>query len=73
MKLHECAHPIELSFFSGNIGRKDLCAHCGEEEAHINVDLKKKWKTVLPICTECELAGKVPIVERPYGRKQKDR
>ena len=63
-----CAQPIEISFYSASIGRRDLCAHCGIEEAHTNEELKTKYRTVLPICDECEQAGKSPIVQRPYGR-----
>lgn len=66
-----CLTPVELSYYSANIGRKDVCAHCGEEDGHISADLKKKYKTVLPICIDCEGAGKIAVVQRPYGNKGK--
>jgi hypothetical protein len=30
-------------------------------------ELKKVYKTVLPLCEECENDGKKPIVARQYG------
>ena len=36
-----------------NLGRKDLCAHCGTEGGVTDANLRKKYKPVLPICTGC--------------------
>ena len=46
---------------------RDTCAFCGAEEAVVDGDLKKKFKTVLPLCLECRNDGKEPIVHRPFG------
>ena len=66
-----CASPLEIPFYTARIGRNDLCGICGVEESFINEALKRKYKTVLPICEECESAGKTAIVQRPYGKKSK--
>lgn len=52
------------------IGRGDLCTYCATDDSQSNLDLKKKYKTVLPLCGSCQVVGKTHIVYRPY-RKQK--
>jgi hypothetical protein len=47
--------------------RVDVCAHCGRSGADPKPELKKVYKTVLPLCKECENDGKKPIVARQYG------
>ena len=64
-----CAHPVELAYYAAELGRRDLCAHCGDENAHLDTELKKRYKTVLPMCDACEQVGKQPIVQRPFGKK----
>ena len=66
-----CASPIELPFYgtSADVGRKDLCAHCGIEGGEIDNELKKCFKTVLPICVQCKAMGLDCIVQRPYGKR----
>ena len=66
-----CAAPIELAFYAAELGRKDLCALCAAENAHVSQELKKKFKTVLPICDQCLKTGKEPICQRPFGKKTK--
>lgn len=44
-----CISPIEVPHYSSGIGRGDLCAHCATEDSQCNMDLKKKYKTVLPL------------------------
>ena len=41
---------------------------CGTENAIVNLELKKKFKTVLPICDNCVSVGKKPLTQRPFGR-----
>ena len=65
-----CSHPIELAYYSSSIGKADICCYCGEENAYRDLELKKKYKTVLPICQECELKGKSSFVQRPFGKRQ---
>ena len=44
-----CLSPIELPYYgASDIGRKDLCTHCGNEGGEIDSNLKKQYKTVLP-------------------------
>ncbi|XP_053389758.1 uncharacterized protein LOC128552728 [Mercenaria mercenaria] len=61
-----CIDPVELAFYSSEVARKDLCCFCATPEAEISSDLKKQYKTVLPICPECVAAGNKPICQRPY-------
>ena len=64
-----CAMTVQIPYYSSGIGRLDICCHCGIEEAHINEALKKSYKTVLPICDQCELEGKTAVTQYPYGKK----
>jgi hypothetical protein len=57
-----CAKPMEIPYYSANLGRKDLCGICG-----IPVDMNQKYKFGLPICDTCIGKGKSPISQRPYG------
>lgn len=67
-----CISPIEVPYYSSGIGRGDLCAYCATEDSQCNMELKKKYKTVLPLCGRCKAVGKKDIVYRPYGNpKQK--
>ena len=65
-----CSLPVEVAYYSSNIGRLDICAHCGSEEAVVDLELKKKFKTVLPLCGVCDDTGLKAIVLRPYGKKR---
>ncbi|KAK7092705.1 hypothetical protein V1264_008410 [Littorina saxatilis] len=64
-----CATPIELPYYGADLGRKDLCAYCGEQDAYTDQELKKCFKTVLPICRSCATQN-TPITQRPFGRKK---
>ena len=46
-----------------------MCCYCSSEGGTVNPDLKKKYKTVLPVCQECLDAEKQPDVQRPYGKQ----
>ena len=65
--------PIQLLFYSSGLGKADLCCHCASEDGEVDQDLRKKFKTVLPICSECKQKGKTAIVQRPYGIKDTTR
>ena len=62
-----CQSPIELLYYTAALGPVDVCAHCGRSGADPKPELKKVYKTVLPLCEECENDGKKPIVARQYG------
>ena len=64
----QCAMQIELCYYGADIGRKDLCSHCATEDAIVCVELKKKYKTVLPICDDCKEKGKKPFTAREFGK-----
>lgn len=69
-----CAMPVEVSYYVGpdEVGRKDICAHCGTPEASVDQELKKKFKRVLPCCLECLNSGKEVLTSMPYGKKWVD-
>lgn len=55
-----CASPIEFMFYGApklNV-RKDLCAHCAAPRSKVDEQLKREYKTVLPICDKCKGRGK---------------
>ena len=41
--------------------RKDLCGHCGGARGKIDEEVKKQYKTVLPLCDKCKGRGKEPV------------
>ena len=45
--------------------RKDLCTHCGKPRATTDAELKKAFKTVLPICDICKGRGKQVVKKGP--------
>ena len=67
-----CSSPVETPFYGQNelTNPKDICAHCGIQGASVDMDLRKRYKTVLPICEDCISSGKTAIVYRPYGKKK---
>ena len=65
-----CADQIEVPYYGeSNVGRKDLCSHCGSNNSAKSEEMIKKFKTVLPICKTCTEKGKEPFTQRPYGKK----
>ena len=66
-----CATPIELPFYGGGLGKTDLCVYCAAEEAPTDQELRQQYQTVLPLCEVCRANGKLPIVQRPYGKTNK--
>ncbi len=64
-----CGDPIELAYYSSKLGRAAIFCHCGGTGVTQNNALKEKFKTVLPMCTDCMKNGLLPITARPYGKK----
>ena len=61
---------MEVPYYAASdIGRKDICSHCGVENTIMNAELKTKFKTVLPICDGCISDGKQAFTQRPFGKK----
>ena len=66
-----CADQIEVPYYGDNeIGRKDLCSHCGDSNSAKAEALKQQFKTVLPMCKSCGEMGKQPFTQRPYGKNK---
>ncbi|XP_078327779.1 uncharacterized protein LOC144623250 [Crassostrea virginica] len=70
MNIH-CGSPMEVAYYSSSIGRRDICYYCGATDAEANVELKKEFKTVLPLCQTCKDIGRQVATLRPYGKKSK--
>ena len=67
-----CASPVEWAYYSSNIGAMHICCHCGGEGGTIDKNLKKRFKTVLPICEMCVSQGLEPMKKAPVlGQKRK--
>jgi len=62
-----CESNIEVTYYSAAIARIDLCCYCAAEEITADQELKKKFKTVLPVCELCKQKNLVPCL-RPYGK-----
>ena len=67
----QCAMQVEVPYYASHIGEKDICSHCGTTNTPTNVELKKKFKTVLPICSRCLEVGKQAFTQRPFGKPAK--
>ncbi|XP_014676567.1 PREDICTED: uncharacterized protein LOC106816458 [Priapulus caudatus] len=65
-----CGCPVENPYYTSAIGRLDICAFCAAEEAEVNAEMKKKFKTVLPLCADCCEEGRKAIVYRPFGNRK---
>lgn len=65
-----CAVAVELSYYGSGLGQPDICCFCASEGAEVSAELRKKYKTVLPICENCENRGLTAIVQRPYGNRK---
>lgn len=59
-----CAYPVETPYYSSAFAKLDLCAHCANDGGVIIIELRKKYKTILPICNVCSAHGKVAIAMR---------
>ena len=57
---------MEYAYYAENTPAKlpkDICCYCAGQKAEKDPDMLKKYRVVLPICTECKSAGK-PIMKR---------
>ena len=64
-----CNQEIEFPYYSAEVGRKDLCAYCAMEGIQ-DVNLKKVYKVVLPLCISCMAAGKKTITRMPLPQSR---
>jgi len=62
-----CNDQIEIPYYSADIGRHDLCCYCAHDGTVVDQELKKKFKTVLPVCQACRDKSLVVPCFRPYG------
>ena len=66
-----CASPVETPYYSSSFAQLDLCSYCGNDGGLVDAELRKMYKTVLPICNDCKANRKVAIVMRQYANGQK--
>ena len=66
LELH-CKAPIEAMFYGAPkiTKRKDMCAYCAKKECSPDKELKKRFKTVVPICDQCKAKGRKAITKGP--------
>ena len=62
-----CESIIELPYYSAAIARIDLCCYCAAESTNVDQELKKRFKTVLPVCAQCQQKNCIVPCLRPYG------
>ena len=64
-----CENPIEIPYYSTDIGRHDLCCYCAADSISVDQELKKQFKTVLPVCEACLLKDGIAVpCFRPFGK-----
>ena len=62
-----CQKSIEFPYHdASSLGQKDKFCHCATEKAARDKDLLKKFKIVLPICTEYEEKGLTVMKRSPF-------
>jgi hypothetical protein len=61
-----CSFPVELQYYSSGLGRNDICCLCSNDNAEVDQELRKKYKTVLPLCEICKSQGKKTVLARPF-------
>ena len=78
LEMH-CKTPIEWVYYGATkiTAQKDLCCHCNKQGAQQDNELKKLFKTVLPICDGCQAESKKvykwgPIKTAAAYRKRKE-
>ena len=78
LEMH-CKTPIEWAYYGATkiTARKNLCCHCSKQGAQKDKELKKLFKTVLPICDGCRAESKKvykrgPIKTAAASRKRKE-
>ncbi|WAQ96968.1 hypothetical protein MAR_029658 [Mya arenaria] len=65
-----CETSVELAFYRSDFAKADLCCFCASDNAKVDAELKKRFKTVLPTCETCIEKGLEPIHARPFGAKK---
>lgn len=68
-----CGSPMEIAYYSSSTDRRDICYFCGATEAETNMELKKEFKTVLPLCKTCKDMGQQSLPYDPMAKNQKNK
>lgn len=64
-----CEFPVEVQFYSSK-KFSSICSYCCSKDCYVVQELKEQHQTVLPICRECEKAGKTAFVRGKLQRKR---
>ena len=62
----QCAMPVEVAYYGAELGRKDICSYCAQVNTTVDPDLKREYKTVLPICADCKAENKKNICAEAF-------
>ena len=68
-----CAIPVEIPYYGANVGRKDICGHCGCAETQIDLELKKtnnikqSYLCVLRVRKVANCQSLIDHIERNYS------
>ena len=70
-----CEDPIEMAFYSSNLGSINVCCYCGNSDNNLNkeVDLSRRHRATLPVCEKCKLAGRKDRSILPVKRTELQR
>ena len=65
-----CSTPVELTYYKPKpLGVGSMCCHCGSHDGVVEAALLVRYQTVLPMCQECQDAGKASECSRPKVTK----
>ena len=67
-----CSSPMAWAFYASTKRsvQKDICCYCIRKDVQADKELKKQFKTVLPLCLSCKEKGKNPLKQCLLGRKK---
>ena len=71
-----CADPMEASYYSSTLVKfSSICVFCGMGEDSLvdDVDLKRQYGIVRPLCLACKTKGKTHKVSHPNNVANKRR
>ena len=64
-----CHSQMEWQYYSSNLGTKDRCSYCGVNSGPVDQGLKKQFRTILPLCSDCKRDGKETMTRAPLKQK----
>lgn len=70
-----CDAPVEMAFYSSNLGSMNVCCYCGSSENNLDkeVELSRRRRVTLPVCEQCKQAGRQVRSILPVKRTELER